>query len=1103
MCLGLLIASSSPALAESAGIFDMCDWENDHLNYDDAVLERCIAAKDTWDILAGMVRVRQESSLDNDPAASLLTWQDLVAGSTAVDITSHGGSGGSLAAEFYADETVRDAVFDQYTHEETGGYGVSQIRVGTVVSPPDTAYTITWKAQGISDFLSSAALGISSRAILFGDYCASCTSAYQWGLDFSGSWWPIGGAMFCYTESQPSDPLTDYRENLYGAMSSLGCYVLGRDSSVGDAEDEITEEGSDVDITVLGDRESSYHLDEDCHNPAAAFDGAFAFDGKIVFRTAYEAGSICHFVMGVDSWRDVNVKDWTSWDVLARVRPEGGRGVAQLYEVDDVPDKAAYRIVEVDRYGRPTFSPVFVHGAKPAAYDEWLAHPAVVAVVDNKHGMSSGLYHWVSGRRVRYGHEFTSPGEDGHTGSSDGGPSFASRADSSGCADIIVYTNADYDSLLLPVEDHLSHYSGKKVLYFLGSSSLADAQTCYGDVHSSNVAYNQATGTDRFPTDAPGPLLLLVGDSYPSIIVSHDSFPDEHDRCQYPCFSDRDATDVLGSGPIGLVHRIPADTVAEVERACAGAYDWNRGDHVDPNWSTIEVVGNRLGDSITEWPIEMADDAASKFMGMGCLAKPPLVEGDYPYSQQGTLDKWADFDAQLDDGAAMLWGFGRVTDALYDASYGGWAGHFVHKPDTTANRTQQRIVAMMPGCTTVGVWKDNTYVTSLVERWMYFDPRFTQIVGTVGHLTGGWEHQHRKAEELYMDAWREAPKDAPLDWVVWRATQMAEEQGLYWMEDYFRSAATIGGYVLARPGGGWSTSAIVTEADSLVFCPSGCGQSHADSITIIVTVKDKTTGIPVVGKPPEDIRVSAWSEEGFSLVCEDTCYILPCLHPPSPTDENGQAFIPLNRAGGHGPGAFLSVNVNFPASGYSIGRTIDLEAKSPDINGDGSVDPIDFGRFGTDFSEGVGWRSDFDYDGDVDPIDFARFSAHFGHSCGSRQTSQIPPELLAQLGLAPPGVEGDQLPAVYDLDQNTPNPFNPVTSVRYAVPRPGGRVKIEVFDVAGRHVTTLVDAEKEPGWYVAAWDGTDDEGHRVSSSVYFCRMEAAGFSESRKLALVK
>ena len=88
------------------------------------------------------------------------------------------------------------------------------------------------------------------------------------------------------------------------------------------------------------------------------------------------------------------------------------------------------------------------------------------------------------------------------------------------------------------------------------------------------------------------------------------------------------------------------------------------------------------------------------------------------------------------------------------------------------------------------------------------------------------------------------------------------------------------------------------------------------------------------------------------------------------------------------------------------------------------------------------------------------------------------------------------------LSQNTPNPVASGTQVSYEVSRPGG-VSIKVYDTQGRLVKTLVDAKMDPGRYLAHWDGTNSAGGRVSSGVYFYKMEAGRYSATRKMLVVR
>ncbi len=84
-----------------------------------------------------------------------------------------------------------------------------------------------------------------------------------------------------------------------------------------------------------------------------------------------------------------------------------------------------------------------------------------------------------------------------------------------------------------------------------------------------------------------------------------------------------------------------------------------------------------------------------------------------------------------------------------------------------------------------------------------------------------------------------------------------------------------------------------------------------------------------------------------------------------------------------------------------------------------------------------------------------------------------------------------------------PNPFNPLTTVDFAVAREGA-VALRVYDLSGRLIRTLVEGGFEPGEYESSWDGTDDCGERVASGVYMLRLELqGGESASLKAVLLK
>jgi hypothetical protein len=104
---------------------------------------------------------------------------------------------------------------------------------------------------------------------------------------------------------------------------------------------------------------------------------------------------------------------------------------------------------------------------------------------------------------------------------------------------------------------------------------------------------------------------------------------------------------------------------------------------------------------------------------------------------------------------------------------------------------------------------------------------------------------------------------------------------------------------------------------------------------------------------------------------------------------------------------------------------------------------------------------------------------------------------------APAGVPSSQVLANgIRLYPNFPNPFNPVTTIRFELPFPQ-RTKLTVFFADGRRVVTLVDRLSGAGRQEAVWNGTDEHGRKVPSGVYFFRLEAGEYSKTEKMTLVK
>ena len=98
---------------------------------------------------------------------------------------------------------------------------------------------------------------------------------------------------------------------------------------------------------------------------------------------------------------------------------------------------------------------------------------------------------------------------------------------------------------------------------------------------------------------------------------------------------------------------------------------------------------------------------------------------------------------------------------------------------------------------------------------------------------------------------------------------------------------------------------------------------------------------------------------------------------------------------------------------------------------------------------------------------------------------------------------GDGPPAAFALGAAVPNPFNPATTISFAVPAGGGAIDLRVFDAAGRLVRTLRRDFAPAGLHRVVWNGIDDDGAPAASGVYFTRLLGPGFKATRKMTLVR
>jgi hypothetical protein len=107
----------------------------------------------------------------------------------------------------------------------------------------------------------------------------------------------------------------------------------------------------------------------------------------------------------------------------------------------------------------------------------------------------------------------------------------------------------------------------------------------------------------------------------------------------------------------------------------------------------------------------------------------------------------------------------------------------------------------------------------------------------------------------------------------------------------------------------------------------------------------------------------------------------------------------------------------------------------------------------------------------------------------------IPATIINRLG-------SSIVPETFTLDQNRPNPFNPETEISYSLPE-GCDVKLDIYNITGQKVTTIVDQYQDAGTHSVIWNGHDESGNQVASGIYFYRLTTNAYTEAKKMILMK
>jgi hypothetical protein len=98
--------------------------------------------------------------------------------------------------------------------------------------------------------------------------------------------------------------------------------------------------------------------------------------------------------------------------------------------------------------------------------------------------------------------------------------------------------------------------------------------------------------------------------------------------------------------------------------------------------------------------------------------------------------------------------------------------------------------------------------------------------------------------------------------------------------------------------------------------------------------------------------------------------------------------------------------------------------------------------------------------------------------------------------------DDSQKPKTFQVRQNFPNPFNPLTTIEYELPQ-YSHVRLEIYNLLGQKITTLADNHQPAGRYHLIWNGRDSHGNNVASGIYFYQLTAGDIIQVKKMVLAR
>jgi hypothetical protein len=306
-----------------------------------------------------------------------------------------------------------------------------------------------------------------------------------------------------------------------------------------------------------------------------------------------------------------------------------------------------------------------------------------------------------------------------------------------------------------------------------------------------------------------------------------------------------------------------------------------------------------------------------------------------------------------------------------------------------------------------------------------------------------------------------------------------------------------------------TTGAVAWTANGVVVCDADGDQfpfQHISNGTggVLATWQDERAGtddIDIYAQRIDQDGLSLWSSNGV-VICNATAnQTTPALATDGYTGahiawmdmRSGAARVYVQRVDGAGNTVVATMLQSYTAAWSGTGIRIDWILSQVDETAEFIVSraagqAIDFSEIGSDGITREGLSFSF-IDTDCERGETYYYRVDVSDEGGGER-------LLFEAGPV------ETPAAVLTLFQNTPNPFNPSTSIRYYVPA-RCRVTLDVYSVSGDLVTRLYEGYREKGSHTAVWNGCDGKGIQMSSGVYLCRLTAGKETTSRKMILLR